>query len=685
MAKNVLSVAASENLRTELGGTSANNIDDIAGFSSRGLAADGRIKPDIAAPGTSVSGGRSGTGALDGNIDAHHRRSSGTSHAAPQIAGAAALFTQFWKNSNGGANPPPALVKAALINGAVEINGVGSTAVIPNGAEGWGRLNMKGMLNTGFPIQYVNQTTPLSNVGQNVPLSYTVADATKPLRVSLVWTDPPGVSDPALVNNLDLIVIVGGNTYKGNVFTGGTSATGGAADVRNNVENVFLPAGIAAGSPVTVRIGATALNGDGILGNADTTDQHFALVVSNANVGAPVASVASNGVGIVSESASPANNTPDPGETLTVGLTLQNYGGANTGANVTATLLATGGISNPSATQSYGTLTAGGASAARNFTFSVPAGAACGSTITLTFQVQDGANSFNVTQPYTLGALTATNSQNFDSVTAPALPTGWTSSLSNPPAVNAGTGWTTSTATPASASNASFAGDPATVGLSDLESPVWNVTTSAARLDFKINYNTESGFDGAVLEMKISAAGYQDIIAAGGSFVAGGYNRTLNTGFNNPLPGRAAWTGNSNGYVSSSVNLPAAANGQSVQFRWRMGSDNDTGGIGVRLDDVQLFGAFVCAAGPTAAAVSIGGRVLTTSGRGIAFARVTLTTENGMSRTATTNPFGYYRFDEVAAGETDVFTVAHKRYRFAPQAVSITEDLTTLNFTSETQ
>ncbi|MBV9959824.1 MAG: FG-GAP repeat protein, partial [Acidobacteria bacterium] len=280
VAKNLIAVANAENIRTEIL-PSANNIDDLDSSSSRGLAADGRIKPDISAPGTAITGGRSGTDSLFGNIDTFHRWSVGTSHAAPQIAGAAALFTQFWKSGHGGANPSPALAKAALLNSTVEMNGVGSSAAVPNGAEGWGRINMKFMLNTGVPIKYVNQSVEFSNPGESTVFTGKIADATKRVRVTLVWTDPPGVGNPALVNNLDLTVNIGGTVYKGNVFSGGNSTTGGSADTLNNVENVYLPAGIAAGTPVTITVSATALNGNGILGNADATDQHFALVAYN--------------------------------------------------------------------------------------------------------------------------------------------------------------------------------------------------------------------------------------------------------------------------------------------------------------------------------------------------------------------------------------------------------------------
>jgi hypothetical protein len=278
-SKNTIVVANAENIRPEISPTGANNIDDLNSGSSRGPAVDGRIKPDITAPGSVIT---SGNGTSSGcNIDQFNCVGSGTSFAAPQIAGSAALFTQYWKNANGGVYPRPSLIKAAIINTAVEMNGNNTSAFRPNGDEGWGRVHLRSVMNTGVAMKYVNESHAFSNPAESVVYSGTVADATKPFRVSLVWTDPPGVGNPALVNNLDLTVTVGANTYRGNVFTGGVSVTGGANSTIDNVENVFLAAGIAAGTPVTITVTATALNGDGILGNADTTDQHFSLVAYN--------------------------------------------------------------------------------------------------------------------------------------------------------------------------------------------------------------------------------------------------------------------------------------------------------------------------------------------------------------------------------------------------------------------
>ena len=84
----------------------------------------------------------------------------------------------------------------------------------------------------------------------------------------------------------------------------------------------------------------------------------------------------------------------------------------------------------------------------------------------------------------------------------------------------------------------------------------------------------------------------------------------------------------------------------------------------------------------TAASVDVGGRVVTYNGRAISGARIILTDTQGNTRFTQTNSFGYYRFTEVAAGETYIFTVSHKRYRFAQpsQIFSINESLTNINF-----
>ena len=83
---------------------------------------------------------------------------------------------------------------------------------------------------------------------------------------------------------------------------------------------------------------------------------------------------------------------------------------------------------------------------------------------------------------------------------------------------------------------------------------------------------------------------------------------------------------------------------------------------------------------PSAASVSISGRVTNANGRGIGKAIVSFADSNGAVRTSITNPFGYYQFDGVVAGNTYVFETRHKRYSFEPQVVSVDSEITNLNF-----
>ena len=121
-----------------------------------------------------------------------------------------------------------------------------------------------------------------------------------------------------------------------------------------------------------------------------------------------------------------ANGAIDPAETVTVSYAIQNVGGGPT-TNLVATLQATGGVTSPGAPQNYGAI-APGATVSRNFTFT--AAGSCGGTITLTFQLQDGATNYgNVTVNYVMGEVVngaPSFAENFDGVVAPALPAGWT-------------------------------------------------------------------------------------------------------------------------------------------------------------------------------------------------------------------------------------------------------------------
>ncbi len=90
---------------------------------------------------------------------------------------------------------------------------------------------------------------------------------------------------------------------------------------------------------------------------------------------------------------------------------------------------------------------------------------------------------------------------------------------------------------------------------------------------------------------------------------------------------------------------------------------------------------------PTAAAVSISGRVRSVSGHGITNARLTLSAPDGAIRTAITSAFGYYAFDGVEVGHTYILEIASKRYAFAnpTRVFSVQDQITDMDFTAQDQ
>jgi Subtilase family len=296
-AKNVITVGASENVRQTgtdgcgVPNAGADSANDIISFSSRGpvnsVGGDGRVKPDIVAPGTHIEAGVPQSN-YDGSSVCNpffplgqtlYGWSSGTSHSAPAVAGGAALVYQDFLNK-GLAPPSPAMVKAVLMNSAAYMNGIGAGGNLPSNSQGMGRLDL-GRAFDGSQRILVDQTQVFGSTGETYTATGSVATSAQPFRITLAWTDAPGSTVGApWVNNLDLEVTVGGQTYRGNVFSGANSTTGGTADIRNNSESVFLPAGVSGNFTVTVR--ATNIAGDGVPGNADATDQDFALVIYNA-------------------------------------------------------------------------------------------------------------------------------------------------------------------------------------------------------------------------------------------------------------------------------------------------------------------------------------------------------------------------------------------------------------------
>ena len=301
VAKNVIATGAAQNDRPDLL-IYGDGPDAMADFSSRGPCEDGRIKPDITAPGTWIASLRS-VYADDNNawgeISQNYMYQGGTSQAGPHVSGAAAVFVQYWRQLHTNATPSPALVKAALINSATDMDetAIGSIEIdedgepievgfpqdanpLPNMDEGWGRVDLPNLIGSTKNYQFVDQSVLLMN-NQHFEQRILVGNSAEPLKITLAYTDVPGspVTVPALVNDLDLEVLApDGQVYHGNQFNAGESIPDVSGfDTINNVEAVHLSAPVAGEYIVRIRARTVPMDARS---DSPGVDQDFALVVS---------------------------------------------------------------------------------------------------------------------------------------------------------------------------------------------------------------------------------------------------------------------------------------------------------------------------------------------------------------------------------------------------------------------
>lgn len=264
-AKNVLTVGAIHDLPD--GYTGAANVTD-ASFSSMGPSDDGRIKPDITGNGIGLWSALSG-----GNFD--YASYSGTSMAAPNVAGSLALLQEHYQNLTG------EFMRAATLKAlAIATADEAGPSFGPDYKFGWGVLNAA----QAASVISQNNTTALIGEetydGSTQNFTFTASGA-EPLTATLVWTDPAGdvpapsldPEDPALVNDLDLRISSSEQDYfpfKLSASDPSAAAVTGVNHV-DNVEKTVVQNPVP-GQTYTVQISHTGMISGG--------QQHYSLVVT---------------------------------------------------------------------------------------------------------------------------------------------------------------------------------------------------------------------------------------------------------------------------------------------------------------------------------------------------------------------------------------------------------------------
>ncbi len=334
-----------------------------------------------------------------------------------------------------------------------------------------------------------------------------------------------------------------------------------------------------------------------VLTNGQTVMQNFALEPI------PVLNNVSNQL----STESCVNGAPEPGEFVTILVSLRNTGSVAT-QDLIATLMTGGGIILPSPPQNYGAMSVNGPTVARPFMFRISPSVPCGSRVTMTIHLQDGPSDLgNLAIELQIGKQQIAFSESFDRTPLGFLPPRWSraethSNQFEPPGER---NWRVSNARSMSSGKAAFSRDLQFVGVNEMVTPAFRVDSAEARVRFQNWYELETTFlrnrryDGSILEIKIGNGAWQNITAAGGVFESGGYDGPIDTCCQNPLGGEPGWSGRSgvnqsSEFILSVARLPAAASGQFVQLRWRMGTDVGTFREGQYIDDLVVTDGYRC-------------------------------------------------------------------------------------------
>jgi hypothetical protein len=560
LAKNVMTVGAVNDAVTN--GSRDVSKATMSSFSSWGPTDDGRIKPDLVANGVDVYSSLNGSNTAYGTF-------SGTSMSTPNACGSASLLIEQYGRLFPGGAMRAATLKGLLIHTADDIGNAG-----PDYKNGWGLMNAKSAADLlidhhAYPakMRLIEGQVTTSATTRSYPF---VWDQTTAIRATLCWTDPAGTATNTsdlrtarLVNNLQLKLIApnGSEHYPFIMpFVGAwtqSSMNSPATTGINNTDNVEQ---VLVSTPAASGIWQAVVSYSGSLSNSQ---QNFSLILSgSANESAPQPPIALFSI------------TPNNG-----------LGGSLVTADITGTSLGAGTVvklarsGQPDIAASSVQLIGESLRCQFNLT-----GAAPGPWNVVA--TNPDASSATLANAFTV--IGAVWSENFDGTFS-----GWTSS-----SASFFNSWTVTTAKSHSTNKSYFAPAPFSKTAIYLTSPSVSIPSNASNLQFKFwhDYNLQSTRDAGRLEFSVNGGAWFEAGTSGTAFSSNGYNATISSSGSpssrNEFWGRSAWSGNSNGFIETIINLTDTTKfaGKSLRARWCLSTNAGTASAGWYVDSISLVG-----------------------------------------------------------------------------------------------
>jgi hypothetical protein len=197
------------------------------------------------------------------------------------------------------------------------------------------------------------------------------------------------------------------------------------------------------------------------------------------------------------------------------------------------------------------------------------------------------------------------------------------------------------------------------------------------------NYGFSLGYETAILSNPVVTIGAD---ATGGNVLANPTTMAGKIGFSVDFGSGTMPAGNAKRLVTVKFDVaPTAPAGHTPLTFGDAPAVRETSNLAAQPVATSYEDGFVNIAGPTAASVSVGGRVMKDNEAGLFGALVYLSDNNGVTRTAKTNPFGYFRFDNVRTGASYMISIRAKSYRFDSRVITVQDELTDLVFTPTSQ